>query len=143
MASASPEVAFLGTGWSFPPAFSRYTYSVDMVSAEQDIRESLWILFSTSLGERIMLPQYGSQLWQMVFQNINTTLLTQLADIVRQAVLYWEARIDIDDVRAEPDPTIPGLVLIAVSYTIRHTNARNNLVFPFYIQEGTIPVEGP
>lgn len=114
-----------------------------MVSDEQDIRESLWILFSTSLGERIMLPQYGSQLWKMVFQNITTTLMTQLDDIVRQAVLYWEPRIDVDDVDVQPDPTVPGLVLITLYYTIRQTNARNNLVFPFYIQEGTIPVGGP
>lgn len=139
----NPENAFLGTGWSFPPTFSRLSYSVEMVSDDQDIRESLWVLFSTSLGERIMVPDYGSQLWRMVFQNITTTLMTQLADIVRQAVLYWEARIDVDDVTVEPDATVAGLVLITVAYTIRKTNARNNLVFPFYIQEGTIPLEAP
>lgn len=137
------EKAFLGTGWSFPPTFSRLTYSVGMVSDEPDIRESLWILFSTSLGERIMLPQYGSELWKMVFQNITTTLTTQLEDIVRTAILYWEPRIDVDDIEVEPDATVAGLVLITVYYTIRRTNARNNLVYPFYIQEGTIPVEGP
>jgi hypothetical protein len=139
----NPESSFLGTGWSFPPTFSRWTYSVDLVSDDQDIRESLWILFSTSIGERIMLPDYGSLLWKMVFQNITNTLMTQLADIVRQAVLYWEPRIDVDDVAVQPDATVAGLVLITVSYTIRKTNARNNLVFPFYIQEGTIPVETP
>src|SRR5579871_5081417 len=91
-----PEKAFLGTGWSFPPTFSRATYSVDMVSDNVDIKESLWILLSTSLGERIMVPQYGTQLWQMVFQNITTSLTTQLEDIVRTAILYWEARIDVE-----------------------------------------------
>jgi phage baseplate assembly protein W len=139
----NPENSFLGAGWSFPPTFSRRTYSVDMVSDDQDIRESLWILFCTSIGERIMVPDYGSLLWKMVFQNITNTLMTQLADIIRQAVLYWEARIDVDDVAVQPDATVAGLVLITVSYTIRKTNARNNLVFPFYIQEGTIPVETP
>jgi phage baseplate assembly protein W len=137
------ENSFLGTGWSFPPTFSQRTYSVDLVSDDQDIRESLWILFSTSIGERIMLPNYGSLLWKMLFQNITNTLMTQLADIVRQAVLYWEPRIDVDDVAVQPDATVAGLVLITVYYTIRKTNARNNLVFPFYIQEGTIPVETP
>lgn len=139
----NPENSFLGTGWSFPPTFSQLTYSVEMVSDEQDIRESLWILFSTALGERIMLPDYGSQLWQMVFQNITNTLMTQLEDIVRQAVLYWEARIDVDEVVVQPDATVAGLVLITVYYTIRKTNARNNLVYPFYVQEGTIPVGVP
>ncbi|MGB9179563.1 MAG: GPW/gp25 family protein [Pyrinomonadaceae bacterium] len=140
---ATPESSFLGTGWSFPPTFSLLTYSVDMVSDDQDIRESLWVLFSTSLGERIMLPGYGSQLWLMIFQNITNTLMTQLADMVRQAVLYWEARIDVDDVVVQPDATVAGLILITVYYTIRKTNARNNLVFPFYIQEGTIPQGTP
>ncbi|MGA9997457.1 MAG: GPW/gp25 family protein [Pyrinomonadaceae bacterium] len=140
---ATPESSFLGTGWSFPPTFSRLDYSVAMVSDDQDIRESLWVLFSTSLGERIMLPGYGSQLWLMIFQNITNTLMTQLADMVRQAVLYWEARIDVDDVVVQPDATVAGLILITVYYTIRKTNARNNLVFPFYIQEGTIPQGTP
>lgn len=136
---ATLERSFLGTGWSFPPTFSRLTYSVNMVSDDQDIRESLWILFSTGLGERIMLPEYGTQLWRMVFRNVTTTLLTQLANIVRQAILYWEARITVDDVKVQPDAKVAGLVLITVNYTIRKTNARNNLVFPFYLQEGTIP----
>jgi phage baseplate assembly protein W len=136
---ATLDRSFLGTGWSFPPTFSRLTYSVNMVSDDQDIRESLWILFSTALGERIMLPEYGTQLWRMLFRNATTTLLTQLANIVRQAILYWEARITVDDVKAQPDAKVAGLVLITVNYTIRKTNARNNLVFPFYLQEGTIP----
>lgn len=139
----NPENSFLGSGWSFPPTFSRLTYSVEMVSDEKDIRESLWILFSTQLGERLMVPEYGCQLWRMVFKNLTTTLTTQLANIVRQAILYWEARINVDQITVLPDATVPGLVLITVDYTIRKTNARNNLVFPFYIQEGTIPVETP
>jgi phage baseplate assembly protein W len=141
--TGNAESSFLGTGWSFPPTFSQQTFSVDLVSDDQDIRESLWILFCTTIGERMMLPDYGSLLWKMVFQNITNTLMTQLADIVRQAILYWEARIDVDDVAVQPDSSVAGLVLITVSYTIRKTNARNNLVFPFYIQEGTIPTEAP
>lgn len=137
---AHPETSFLGTGWSFPPTFSRQTYSVDMVSDDNDIQESLRILFSTQMGERVMLPEYGTLLWQMVFKRINTTLMTELEEIVRQAVLYWEARITVNDVTVEPDASIAGRVLINVSYTIRTTNARNNLVYPFYVNEGTIPV---
>lgn len=137
------ETAFLGTGWSFPPTFSRATASVVMVSDEVDIRQSLWVLFSTSLGERIMLPTYGSQLWQMVFQAVNTTFKTQLADFVREAVLYWEPRIDVVDIVVQPDTQQPGLVLITLDYVIRKTNARNNLVYPFYVQEGTIAPQVP
>lgn len=137
------EKTFLGTGWGFPPTFSRSTYAAEMVSDEVDIRQSLWILFSTPAGERVMLPEYGSRLWQMVFRNVTTTLLTQLEEMVRQAVLYWEARVDVDEVQAQPDATVDGLVLITVHYTVRQTNSRYNLVFPFYLREKTIPTDAP
>lgn len=140
---AESKKSFLGTGWSFPPTFTRAGYTVEMVSDDLDIQQSLWILFSTSLGERIMLPGYGSQIWQTVFRNITTTLMTELEDYVRTAVLAWEARIDVDEVSVQPDATQDGLVLITVYYTIRRTNARNNFVYPFYLQEGTIPAEAP
>ncbi|HEX7288865.1 MAG TPA: GPW/gp25 family protein [Candidatus Angelobacter sp.] len=138
-----PEKAMLGTGWSFPPSFSRLNYSVEMVSAEEDIRQSLHILFATAMGERIMLPLYGTDLQKKVFRAATTTLMTQLAASVEKAVLFWEPRINVDDVFVQPDPSIDGLVSITVSYTIRQTNARNNMVFPFYLKEATIPVETP
>lgn len=135
------EQSFLGTGWSFPPTFSRLTYSIDLVSDERDIHESLRILLSTALGERLMVPDYGSQLARLVFQNINTTLATQLEDYVRQAILYWEPRIDVDEVVVRPNATPDGVVLITVFYTVRKTNARNNFVYPFYLNEKTISPE--
>jgi phage baseplate assembly protein W len=137
------EQAILGAGWSFPPTFSRADFSVAMVEADTDIRESLWILFSTTLGERIMLPEYGTQIWQMVFRAINTTLMTQLADMVSQAILYWEPRIDVVDINVTPDASQDGRVLIMVDYIVRRTNTRSNLVYPFYLQEGTVPAQGP
>jgi Bacteriophage baseplate protein W len=139
----NPEKAILGTGWSFPPTFSRDSFSIDMVSDAQDIRESLWVLFSTALGERIMLPEYGTQIWEMVFRAINTTLITQLAEMVSQAILYWEPRIDVVDLSVAPDASQDGRVLIMVDYIIRRTNTRSNLVYPFYLQEMTIPAQAP
>jgi phage baseplate assembly protein W len=138
-----PEQAILGTGWSFPPTFSRADVSVVMVSGVDNVRQSLWVLFSTALGERVMLPDYGSQIWQMVFRSINTTLLTQLADMVSQAILYWEPRIDVVDISVTPDASDAGRVLIMVDYVVRRTNSRNNMVYPFYLREMTIPVQEP
>jgi phage baseplate assembly protein W len=138
-----PQQAILGTGWSFPPTFSRLDFSVVMASGIEDVRQSLWVLFSTMLGERVMLPDYGTQIWQMVFSSINTTLLTQLADMVSQAILYWEPRIDVVDISVTPDASDAGRVLIMVDYVVRRTNARSNLVYPFYLQEMTLPVQEP
>src|ERR1051325_7087018 len=74
MVSDDADMSFLGTGWSFPPTFARAMLDVVMVSDDVDIQQSLWILFSTVLGERIMLPQYGTQLGQMVVGALTTTL---------------------------------------------------------------------
>jgi uncharacterized protein len=139
----NPEKAMLGTGWSFPPVFSRVAGSVEMVSAEADIRQSLWVLLNTSLGERIMVPNYGNQLYENVFRSITTTLMTQLEEIIRQAILAWEPRIAVEEIAVQPEAKQDGLVSITISYVILHTNARNNLVFPFYLNEATIPMEVP
>ena len=140
---AEADKSFLGTGWSFPPTFSRQSYSIEMVSDDIDIRQSLWVLFSTPVGQRIMLPEYGTRLWQVVFRNITRTLMTQMEEYVRNAVLYWEPRIDVDRVDVQPHADVAGLVLITLSYTIRGTNSRSNLVYPFYLLEKTIPTDAP
>jgi hypothetical protein len=134
---------FLGTGWSFPPTFDNISYTVEMVSNDTDIRQSLWVLFSTALGERTMVPEYGSGLEKMVFRVLSTTLISQMKSMVQLAILNWEPRIDVDEVQIQTDATYDGRVLINVIYTIRKTNTRSNLVYPFYLTEGTIPAQTP
>lgn len=128
---------FLGQGWSFPPVFSRQAHSVALVSDVEDIRQSLLILFQTAPGERIMLPAYGCDLWKFVFRDISASFLSELKDVVSTAILRWEPRIDLLDVEANADP-LAGLVLIEVDFRVRRTNIRSNLVYPFYLREGTL-----
>lgn len=136
--AASHEPAFLGHGWSFPPTFSRALRGVEMVSGVVDIRESLRILFATGLGERVMLPGYGCDLWRMVFQELTPALLTEIKDMVEQAIVLWEPRIDVHAVDVYRDPDEDGLIQIAVVFTIRNTNTRSNFVYPFYMREATM-----
>jgi phage baseplate assembly protein W len=137
MASAS-DPAFLGSGWSFPPTFSRSVLGITLVSGIEDIRESLQILFSTAQGERVMLPEYGCDLWRMVFRGMTTTLTTELKDMVEQAIILWEPRIDLLSVSAVRDPDQDGLINIDVAFTVRRTNTRSNFVYPFLLQEATL-----
>lgn len=140
--ATTPEGSILGTGWSFPPTFSRRDSSVIMVADEVDIRQSLWVLFSTHLGERVMLPNYGTGLWELIFGSLTTGLKTELANDVLNSILYWEPRIDVDGIEIEPEPGSTGRVFLTIDYRIRKTNARNNLVYPFYLEEGTLVGEG-
>jgi phage baseplate assembly protein W len=133
------ENNFIGRGWSFPPTFSRVNDSVEMVSGEQDIQESLMVLLSTSVGSRIMLPTYGCDLEAQVFKSVTTTFKTLLADQISTAIINWETRINLDDLQISEDNKVDGLLLILLEYTIRKTNSRGNLVYPFYFAEGTLP----
>src|SRR5690349_14456809 len=119
---ARSESAFLGTGWSFPPTFLRASHGVVMVSGDADIHESLRILFSTQIGERLMVPLYGTDLWRRVFSPMNTTFRTEIAGSVRTSILRWEPRIDVLDVVVDADPAAGGLVTLTVDYVIRATN---------------------
>jgi uncharacterized protein len=132
------DPSFLGTGWSFPPTFSRPDATVVMVSDDADIQQSLRVLFGTAPGERVMLETYGCDLWRMVFGTLSTTLITRIQDAVRTAVLRWEPRIDVAAVEVSPVPGPQGLLTVTVAYRIRRTNARSNLVYPFYLREGTL-----
>jgi phage baseplate assembly protein W len=140
--TSTPDPAFLGAGWSFPPTFSRSLLGVEMVSGIEDIRESLRILFSTAQGERVMLPEYGCDLWRMVFRSLTTTLTTELKDMVEQAIILWEPRIDLLNVSATRDPRQDGLVLIEVAFIVRRTNTRSNFVYPFLLNEATLISSG-
>ncbi len=131
--------SFLGTGWSFPPTFQRGSKSVLMVSDEEDIRSSLEVLLTTTIGERVMQPQFGCSLHRLIFAPLDATLRAYVADLVRTAILYFEPRIIVDAVNFEADRAdeIEGRLLISIDYTIAGTNTRGNHVFPFDVSEAT------
>jgi uncharacterized protein len=131
------ERSFLGQGWSFPPVFNKKNKKVEMVKEEEDIRQSLQILLSTRIGERVMRPDFGCNLDEMLFENLDITLKTYVTDLIESAILYFEPRIELNAVEIQPDNELEGVLMIHLIYTIRSTNTRNNFVYPFYKYEGT------
>ena len=129
--------SFLGRGWGFPPEFSKTTNSVLLTEGEDDIEKSLQILLSTQLGERIMLPDYGCNLEELLFKPLNLTLKTYVTDLIKTAILYHEPRIDTEKIWIEESTDNDGILLINIDYRVRITNSRKNMVFPFYKAEGT------
>ncbi len=128
---------FLGTGWSFPPQFNKNTFSVDMLSDEADIKSSLEILLSTRQGERVMRPDYGCNLDELLFEPLTTTFKTYIKDLIATAILYHEPRIEVNRIDLDDSGELGGKIVILIDYTIRSTNSRFNFVFPFYKAEGT------
>ena len=108
-----------------------------MLEKEADIRSSLEVLLSTVLGERIMLPNYGCNLDELLFESLDTTTKTIIIDKIETAFLYHESRITVEKITLKDEQILEGIVLIEVEYTVRSTNSRFNFVFPFYRLEGT------
>jgi hypothetical protein len=132
------QPAFLGRGWSFPPTFDTFHHTVVMVAGEVDIHESLNILLSTSLGERVMLATYGVDLISKVFTTLTTTTANEIATMVTRAIIEWEPRVSVENVVVS-ESILDGWVAISIDYTVRQTNTRSNIVFPYYQVEATLP----
>jgi phage baseplate assembly protein W len=131
------EPSFLGTGWSFPPTFGAGGGAVDMVSGVDDIRQSLEILLATRPGERVMQDEFGCELTAVLFEEIDQGLINALTGLIADAILYHEPRIELDRLDISEDQAAEGLLLISLDYTVRNTNARFNMVYPFYLNEAT------
>ncbi len=130
--------SFLGTGWSFPPSFSDEGSEVEMVSGPEDIHQSLQILLSTQLGERVMQDGYGCDLNSVLFEEINQGLINSLTSLVSNAILYHEPRIRLDSLDVSESDSEPGLLMISLDYVVKSTNSRYNMVYPFYVNEATL-----
>lgn len=131
---ANESIPYVGTGWSFPPSFSAGGIGMNTVTGVTDIEESIFILLSTSLQERVMQPTYGCNLDSMLFESVNEHFKTYLAHLVKTAITYYEARIKLNSVEVQIDEVEEGRVLIVIDYTISSTNSKYNYVYPFYVK---------
>jgi phage baseplate assembly protein W len=130
------DPSFLGTGWSYPPTFRREFYGVEMLSGEADVQASIKIILDTITGERVMQPTFGANLQPYVFEVMNVPNIAMIEKIVKEALVYGEPRIIVQDINSVPFPA-DGYLQITIQYSIIRTNTRYNYVFPFYVNEAT------
>ncbi|MCG8326446.1 MAG: GPW/gp25 family protein [Chitinophagales bacterium] len=132
--------SFLGTGWGFPICFDYASSTVNMASEVEDIEESLTILLNTRPGERVMRPDYGCGLQDLMFEPLNESLITYIKDLISKAILFYEPRVQLRNIDIVSDPANiqEGKVLIELDFVVRTTNSRYNYVFDFYKREATI-----
>ena len=132
---ASESVAFLGRGWRFPVGVGR-DGRIPFVAGEDAIEEAIEIILGTSPGERVMRPEFGCGIWELVMEPNTAQLHGRVQARVREALIRWEPRIDVLDVRVESPPEQKNVLLIRLDYRVRSNNAFFNLVYPFFLQEG-------
>jgi len=128
---------FLGRGWSFPPTFNRLTGAVEMAGGDRDIKQALWIILSTALGERVMLATFGCDLLSKVFSTLTTTTANDIATMVTRAIIEWEPRVVVENVTVD-ESELSGWIDIHIDYIVAQTNSRSNIVYPFYAMEATL-----
>ncbi len=131
------KLTFLGRGWSFPPTFDSELGTVQMLEYEADVASSLEILLGTMRGERIMVPHYGCNLDELIFESLDTRMKTLMIDKIESAILYHEPRIELEKVTLDGSRELEGIVLIEIVYHVKTTNSRFNFVYPYYKHEGT------
>jgi phage baseplate assembly protein W len=127
-------VELIGKGWKFPikvNAKGGLSYS----EGPERIQDAIWIVLSTSLGERLMRPDFGAGVHEYVFQSNSDVMRTLLKSAVNEALLKWEPRIELTNVSVQEGDQ-PSQVRVSIDYRIRTTNELFNLVYPLYVQEG-------
>lgn len=136
MANQSGAGSFLGTGWKFPPQVDYATGRMKTVSQEEDIAEAVMLILSTSRGERVMRPDFGSGINKFIFAEMNYTTVREMEREIVNAVTVWEPRVIEPEAEVGLERLQEGIVMISVRYIVRSTNNPYNLVFPYYINEG-------
>ncbi len=124
--------AFLGRGLRFPVEVDG-TGALRRAEAEDKVRDSVLLILGTVQGERQMRFDFGSRIQEQVFSELRASTFSRIAFHVQEALVQWEPRIEVQGVRARPDPLEEGMVLVSVDYTVRATNTRFNLVYPFFM----------
>ena len=132
----SADKQFQGTGWKFPIQ-TDVLGNIVLTSGEEIIRESMWLILSTARGERMMRPEFGCGIHDLVFAPINVGTMRSIEANVQEALTFFEPRIDVINVSVSDKEANQGKLLISIDYRIRITNNEFNLVFPFYLKEGS------
>lgn len=126
---------FLGKGMKFPPQIDPATGRFEMAGYEDSVRQSIYLILMTQRSERIARPNFGSNIQSYTFMDVNATMLTLMNRELSMAILENEPRVS--DVKISTEPQLQaGRLIINVVYTVAGSNSRQNLVFPFYLQQG-------
>lgn len=131
------DKSFLGKGWSFPPEFRKGVEPTMIAVEEEDIRQSLEILMRTTPGERVHRYDFGCGIRRFVHEEMTLTTQTQMQDVISRAILMFEPRVTLHEVNFDMERIYDGVIMIELDYTVKRTNSRSNMVFPFYLNEGT------
>src|SRR5512134_1905547 len=114
--------AFLGKGWAFPPRLEP-DGGLAEVTHEEDVRQAILIILGTNPGERVMRPDFGAGLRAFVFEPVSAATMQRLETRVREALIDFEPRIDVMEVRVTAQDPARGVLLVDIRYRVRANNS--------------------
>lgn len=123
---------FLGQGLAFPLQFDS-SGRLALVGGERDIEQSIFIILGTAPGERVMRPEFGCRIHELVFAPNNAETEGLLIHYVQEALARWEPRITVQDVLVSPSPDNDAMVLIEIRYQVKDTHDPRSIVYPFFL----------
>ncbi|MBL8392600.1 MAG: GPW/gp25 family protein [Candidatus Accumulibacter sp.] len=127
---------FLGVGWGFPIQVDQVNGLFHTAEYEESVRQSIWIILGTAKGERVMRPDFGCGIYDLVFEINSASTAGRVAQAIRQALLLFEPRVDVLDIEVQASEG-GEVLLISIDYEVRATNNAFNLVYPFYLDRST------
>ena len=125
----------LGTGWAFPPKFDKNSIGAAMLTGEEDVDNSIYVILHTKLGERILRNEFGSNIHDLVFEPLTENTKTYMASSLKESLANNEPRIKVTSLLLEQADPALGRIDINIVYTLIATNVSSNLVVPFYTPE--------
>jgi phage baseplate assembly protein W len=123
---------FIGQGLAFPLQVNPRG-ELTLVTGATDVEQAIGIILGTIPGERVMRPDFGCRAWELIFSPNNISTQTQLADYVREALEFWEPRIELLNIDVDLDPNNDSTLLVEIQYEIKTTHDQRSIVYPFYI----------
>ena len=132
MRPARHDASFVGRGFFWPMQVD-HTGAIRLTDGAADIDAAMAVVLATAPGERVMRPEFGCRIWDLLFEPVTANLLGLMAQAVRDALAQWEPRVQVESVDPIPDPHDSAIVTISVGYRVKATNDRRNLVYPFYV----------
>ena len=129
---AQHDASFVGRGFFWPMEVD-HTGSIRLTDGASDIDAAMAVVLATAPGERVMRPDFGCRIWDLLFEPVTANLLGLMAQAVRDALTQWEPRVIVETVDTVPDANDSAVVSIRVGYRVKATNDRRNLVYPFYV----------
>jgi hypothetical protein len=134
------KIDIIGSGWAFPLGVDARG-RIALARQERDVEEAIHMILLTPKGQRVMRPEFGCRIHELIFAPDDATTAGLATYYVEEALGMWEPRIRVQDIIAEPDPTNSGRLLIEIRYEIKATGDRRSLVFPFYRIPGEAPID--